>query len=76
MGREKPIQARGGGRLDLMLRATGRRTRLRDRLEIDPLVGAAYDLDDHNALIKQGLVAARRFEPCLFGLRPKEPYID
>src|SRR5215471_20082507 len=31
-------------------------------VEIDPLVGSAYDLDDHTALIKERLVADRRLE--------------
>src|SRR5215831_19110968 len=31
-------------------------------VEIDPLVGSAYDLDDHTALIKEQLVAYRRLE--------------
>src|SRR5215472_497238 len=31
-------------------------------VEIDPLVGSAYDLDNHTALIKERLVADRRLE--------------
>src|SRR5215469_4053233 len=31
-------------------------------VEVDPLVGSAYDLDDHTALIKERLVADRRLE--------------
>jgi|SRR6516162_4901141 hypothetical protein len=31
-------------------------------VQIDPLVGSAYDFDDHTALIKERLVADRRLE--------------
>src|SRR5215469_11550302 len=39
-------------------------------VEVDPLVGSAYDLDDHTALIKERLVADRRLEQIPVHLYP------